>query len=468
MLNDILRDQCGLDPHKPVLAGISGGPDSLCLLDILRTAGYAVIVAHFNHQLRPEAAQEAKKVSELAERLGLTFVTASRDVRRYADEHSLSVEESARMLRYEFLFKAARQHSAQALAVGHTADDQVETVLMHFLRGAGLAGLKGMEYRTLLPVFDEHIPLVRPLLSLWRTDTEAYCRDHNLRPHYDASNDDPVYRRNRLRHELIPQLEEYNPRFKESLLRSAVTLQGDHSLLQEILQKTWNRVLLEEGQNWLAFDRRLLADQSAAILRNILRRAAALLQPGDHDLGFEGIERALSFIDTPRSLLEIGGGLYLFHEAGKIYFAAAEAVLPFDHWPQVSAAISLTGEWCHLGNGWVITREVSPLQAGAGRPGSDNWSVSLDADAVGAETLLVRPHRPGDRLQPLGLESGSIKLSDLFINMKLPRRARAAWPVVCQQEQIVWVPGFRIAHPFRLTEKTCRLLHLEINKVPEE
>src|SRR5512136_2975940 len=168
MLETILQERCELEPGKPVLVGVSGGADSLCLLGILRETGYQVIVAHFNHRLRPEADQEAAAVSELAKSRGLPFVSAEADVRQVAVTQSLSLEEAARMLRYRFLFTAAKENSAQAVAVGHTADDQVETVLMHFLRGAGLAGLKGMEYRTILPVFDPLIPLVRPLLMLWR------------------------------------------------------------------------------------------------------------------------------------------------------------------------------------------------------------------------------------------------------------------------------------------------------------
>lgn len=135
MLETILRVQCRLDPARPVLAGVSGGPDSLCLLDILHSAGYQVIVAHFNHQLRPEAAEEAESVEARAHALGLPFVSDTADVHAHAEAHGLSLEEAARMLRYQFLFATARQTQAQAVAVGHTADDQVETVLTHFLRG---------------------------------------------------------------------------------------------------------------------------------------------------------------------------------------------------------------------------------------------------------------------------------------------------------------------------------------------
>ena len=119
---------------------------------------------------------------------------------------------------------------------------------MHFLRGAGLSGLKGMEYRMLLPVFDPQIPLVRPLLSLWRADTESYCREHALEPHYDASNADQAFFRNRLRHALLPELEKYNPRFKESVLHTAQALQGDYSALQEVLEEAWKSVVVETGQ----------------------------------------------------------------------------------------------------------------------------------------------------------------------------------------------------------------------------
>src|SRR3989304_574736 len=160
----ILRDQCRLDPTRPIVVAVSGGPDSLCLMDILRRAGYRLIVAHFNHKLRENSDIEANTVEQMAGRLGPPPIIESGDVRAYADEKKLSIEDAARTLRYRFLFMQARQHAAQAVAVGHTADDQVETVLMHFLRGAGLTGLKGMSYRTILGQFDKQIPVVRPLL----------------------------------------------------------------------------------------------------------------------------------------------------------------------------------------------------------------------------------------------------------------------------------------------------------------
>ena len=465
MLENILRNQCGLDPQKPILAGVSGGPDSLCLMDILRQAGYTLIVAHFNHQLRPAAALEASAVSALAHDLGLPFDTDSGDVHAYATDHGLSVEEGARLLRYRFLFEAARRHKAQAVAVGHTADDQVETVLMHFLRGAGLAGLKGMEYRTLLPVFDPEIPLVRPLLSLWRRDTEAYCQEHGLQPHYDDSNLDQYYFRNRLRHSLIPDLEKYNPRFKESMLRTAFALQGDYSALQEMLDDLWKETVVDTGNGWVAFNGTAMGGLSLGLLRNLLRRAAGSLRPADRDFAFEAVGRAAAFVQAPSGKkIDFENGLYLFAESGKIYLAAYEADLPSAQWPQVDQPVQLINHQIQFGQDWImIVEEISPtteLQP----PNSDNWSAWLDADRTG-EVLTVRPPRPGDRFQPFGMESGSMKLSDLFVNLKLPRRARQHWPLICAGEEIAWVPGLRLAQPFRVTEETRRIFHLILKKI---
>jgi tRNA(Ile)-lysidine synthase len=475
MLETVLRNQCGLDPAKAVLAGISGGPDSLCLLRILQEAGYQVIVAHFNHQLRPEADPEADSVSQLAGRLGLPFAGGSANVRAYAKEQSLSLEEAARILRYRFLFAAAREHSAQAVAVGHTADDQVETVLMHFLRGAGLSGLKGMEYRSILPVFDAQIALVRPLLSLWRRETEAYCREHDLQPHLDASNADTAYFRNRLRHELIPELETYNPRLKETLLRSAQTLQGDYAALQEILKPIWREVVVEKGKDWLAFDRDGLAKLPPGMRRNLLRQAAESLRPEDRDYGFNALERAAAFVEAPAGRqIDFASGLYLFAEQGKITLAAYEADLPFQQWPQVEQELVIREQRTEsreqsveLGNGWEINVDERLREGNFWRQEVGAWSAWLDGDRLPAGELVIRPRRLGDVFVPLGMAGQTIKLKDFYINLKIPQRARRRWPLVCAGDQVIWVVGYQIAYPFRITEETRHILHLEIKKHPQ-
>ena len=466
-MSSVLRDECGLVAGRPVLAGVSGGPDSLCLLDVLCSAGYDVVVAHFNHRLRPEAEREQAAVAGLARRLGLAFVSDSADVRLAAETEGLSIEEAARALRYRFLFATAREHDAQAVAVGHTADDQVETVLMHFLRGAGLAGLKGMTARTLLPAIDADVPLVRPLLGWWHKDTQTYCRKHGLQPHNDPSNQDTAYFRNRLRHTLIPELEKYSPQLKATLLRSARALQGDYAVLQEVIDRAWCEVAAGSGSGWAGFDAAGLAQLSPGLRRDLIRRAAEALRPGDRDLGFEALERAAAFAGGQAGgPVDLVNGLYLFREGGRLYLAACAADLPTADWPQVEgeSALPVPG---HLDFGlWRLSagEDAAPDALERACSNADPFQAWLDADRA-AGGLRVRNAAPGARLQPLGMKGQSLKISDLFVNVKLPRRARQKWPVVYVGDLPAWVPGFRLAEPFKVTDRTRQVIRLRLEKI---
>ena len=463
----VLRDECGLVPDRPVVAGVSGGPDSLCLLEVLRLAGYRTVVAHFNHHLRPEADREAEAVEGRARSLGLPFEGDAADVGAYAAANGQSVEEAARTLRYRFLFGAARKHSAQAVATGHTADDQVETVLMHFLRGAGLAGLKGMEARTLLPVFDPLILLVRPLLGWWRADTEGYCRAHHLQPAEDRSNADPAYFRNRLRLALIPELEKYSPRFKDNLLRTAQALQGDHELLEQVVETAWRQAVPESGAGWVAFERRILTEAPAGLRRALIRRAAHSLRPESRDFGFAAVRRAEGFIAAPvGKTLDFGNGLVFLMEGERVYLAAYEADLPAAQWPQVEGQkpLDLPGA-VELENGWCLSAETAavPQALAEAQGNADPYRAWLDADLTG-DRLTVGNASPGTRFQPLGMNGQSLKLSDLYVNVKLPRRARKNWPVVFAGDLPAWVPGFRLADPFKVGTQTRSVIRLRLEK----
>lgn len=458
-----------------IIVGVSGGPDSLCLLHLVRQIpALEIIVAYFNHQLRPEANLEAEFVRRVAEQIKLSFVTESSDVRGFAEEHSLSLEEAARILRYRFLFAQARAHGARAVVVGHTADDQVETVLMHFLRGAGLAGLKGMTGLTFLPEFDQKIPLIRPILHLWRDETEAYCLEKNLQPVHDSSNIDVTYFRNRLRHSLIPELEKYNPGFKKTLLRTAEALAGDFEVLTEATNSAWPTVVMKEASTYIAFRAPAIEEIPNGLRRNIFRRAMESLRPTIRTLDFNTLERAVNFVDTssrtnktepPPRQLDLTAGLTLYREGEVIYLAGPEADLPSAHWPLMKGTCELKiGQQVNLNENFTLLAsevEVETARSFAYENG-DSFVAWLDADLTG-DRLTVRTRRAGDVFSPLGMDRQTVKLREFFINVKLPGRARSGWPLVCSKDQIVWVPGFRLAHPFRITEKTKRVVKLIIH-----
>jgi tRNA(Ile)-lysidine synthase len=181
-LKQILQDECQLNLSLPIVVGVSGGPDSLCVLDVLDRNGYSAIVTHFNHKLRSSSDEEAEIIRHFAEERGLQFILGEEDVSERVEREGESIEEAARNARYQFLFTCARSVGAQGVVVGHSADDQVETVLMHLLRGAGMSGLGGMTTRALPNAWSEHIPLVRPLLGVWRNQILDYCRERGLDP----------------------------------------------------------------------------------------------------------------------------------------------------------------------------------------------------------------------------------------------------------------------------------------------
>jgi len=473
-LHSILRDQCGLSRESPVIVGVSGGPDSLCLMSVLRKAGYHAIVAHFNHKLRPDSDTDANIVERTAARLNLASVIESGDVRAYAESEKLSIEEAARIMRYRFLMRQAHRLNAQAVAVGHTADDQVETVLMHFIRGAGLAGLKGMTYRTIIRMFDPEIPVVRPLLDTWREETVVYCAANGFRPRHDPSNASLDFFRNRLRHLLIPTLESYNPRFREAIWRTSRSLTSDYEILADILDNAWTSCVVQEDSGFITFDSAALTGQPLGLQRNLIRRAIEYVHPDDLDINYATLERATNFISDPdvirHARMDLTGGVHLLREGPLIYIAAKNVTLPIERWPQMpdeSRVISLKiPGTVRLSGGWKLNCErwnMASLATEQAHMNNDPFQVWVDAHGI-QDALELRVRQDGDRFEPLGMDGHEMKISDFFINAKLPHRARERWPLLCMGEKVVWVPGYRPAHPYRLTDATRQALYFSMTR----
>jgi len=467
------QKDCGLEPGRQVVVGVSGGADSLALADCLAVLGYPVLVAHFNHCLRKESSHDQAFVQAYARSRGLVFKSASGDVAAFAGEHGLSIEEAARQMRYAFLFQIAREQAAQALAVGHTADDQVETVLMHLLRGAGLDGLKGMTQRGFLECFDPDIPLVRPLLGVWRAETETWCRSHGLDYRVDATNADTAYARNRLRHEIIPMLEDYNPQARAHIHRLAHHLAGDQRLLVGLSEEAYRTCLQSQGEGYLVFDRKRLVTLDPALGARVLRLAAFKLVKDLRDFDADAVDRALiAVLQAPDGWqTDLPGGLRLQVTTGQICLMTWEADLPEQDWPQIEEGISLEirqPEKVALENGWWLLVDAVNLEVSCTMPFDhvDRNQAWIDADSLPGG-LVIRRAMPGQRFTPLGMTAGSQKLSDFWVNVHLPQRARAGWPVVFSGKDVVWLPGFRLAHAFRITAMTKTIFHLRLIQHPE-
>jgi tRNA(Ile)-lysidine synthase len=470
ILQKRLQEQCELKIDQPTLAGISGGPDSLCMLHVLSALGYRVIVAHYNHQLRPEAGDDAKAVKDFADKAGLPFILGEGNVAAFSRKNHLSIEEAARVMRYQFLFSEAKKWQAQAVAVAHTADDQVETVLMHLLRGAGLSGLKGMAYRSILPEWSGEIPLVRPLLDVWREEVMEYCQANQLKPLFDATNLDQTYYRNRLRHELFPFLSTYNPRVKEVIWRMSQSLSGDYEDLEAIRQQAWDECLLLQNEGGVVLSRSHVLKKSRGMQRGVFRKSIACLRPDLRDIDYETIERGIDFVyEPPRSgQCDLVSGLRLVVEDDRIILSDWDINIFDNEWPQMAPGqvreLFVPGEVLIEG-GWMLQCEEIQLTGEAKLPEDkdDPNQAWLDKSSVSIP-MQVRTRNPGERFKPLGMGGHSLKLADFWVNKKLPRRARQGWPLVCSGKEIAWIPGFRPGEPFKVSENTISAVHLRLKR----
>jgi tRNA(Ile)-lysidine synthase len=475
-------------PERPrLVAAVSGGADSLCLLGILLDlrdnnhprAPSEIIVAHLDHGLRGAAgAADAIYVGELAASLHLPFFTERADVRALARAQHRSLEDAARRARYVFLRRVAAQSAAACICTGHTADDQVETIIMHWLRGSGLRGLSGMAART-----DD---LARPLLTITHAEAVMYCAERGWEPRHDETNDDLIYQRNRVRHELLPALERYNPNLRQTLLRNAILLAGDEAYLECETDRAFEEVCMSQESNAVILSLAALRELPQALLRRVLRRAVSRFfakqdEQQDHMLEAKHLfeieylltdNHAGARLSLPGNLVaeRVYETLVISYQAdnGQQPELADEVLLP------------VPGECVLPALGWRLHATLEEKPAGsaqqmiADRAARDaelsgtrhhaaypiEATVYLDADAS-SSGLLVRTWRPGDRFRPLGMQYEK-KLHDYFTDAKVPRDLRHRIPLVYNARHLVWIAGLRIDDRVRLTPETRRILVLQL------
>ncbi len=445
-----------------VLVAVSGGPDSLCLLHVLRILApryrLTLTVAHLDHRIRPEARQEAETVRRLAEAWSLPFEGAAIDVPAYRAGRKLSASEASRIVRYRFLLGAAKKHGAGKIALGQQLDDQAETVLFNLLRGTGPDGLAGI-----LPRRDfGPVELIRPLLGISRQEIERYCRDQGLAPSLDASNLKTDYTRNRIRLELIPHLEQrYNSNLKRSLAQLASLAAADRAYLGAAAQKKFQQAARRE-KDTLVLDRAAITRLPAALRGRVAYRALLEFVPGKK-IGRRHVEQLLQLAEQsgPARELSLPGGARAYHSYGRL-------ILTTEKLAQQSSfsARPLQVPGCtDLPNGRF------QVEASFRSPGKLSWpplphQAYLDYDSLPGP-LLLRSRWPGARFHPQGAP-GAKKLKDFLIDQKIPRHRRDGHPLVTSDNEVVWVIGKRIAHPYRVTGNTSHVLVLELQRSMQE
>jgi tRNA(Ile)-lysidine synthase len=460
---DFIRSQNLIAARDKLVVAVSGGADSVCLLHILVRhrveLGVELHVAHLNHQLRgAESDDDAAYVLELAEKLGVPATVECRDVSLYHRHKGGSPEEASREVRYRFLAEVVVKVGACGVAVGHTRDDHVETILLHLLRGSGTTGLSGLRPCSVLNSGERGamLEVVRPLLGITREETLGYCRRRRLSPRSDSSNKSRTFLRNRVRLELLPLLRSYNASFDEALLRLAEITGDDTAFIEQETSFQWPDLARAEG-DVLHLDTYKMRVLPRAIQRHIFRKAVKQLRGDLKDIESSHIEVMMESLLKPAGkIFCLPDGLTLSIEYGRLVLAPSRAeTCPF---PALQSTSSITVPGATELTGWRIKADVITRSTGR----DNGFSANFDLDKLDKK-LVVRRRRPGDRFRPLGMNQ-SKKLQDFMVDVKIPRSWRDRVPVVSTDEQIVWVVGWRIDDRVKVTDKTQKVLHLQFER----
>ena len=422
-----------------VIVGLSGGADSTALLELLNglpDLSPRLVAAHLNHCLRgPQSDNDEEFCRALALRHAIPFESRRTDVGELAGNQGLNLEDAGRRARIAFFDEVRKKWQATAVALGHHADDQAETVLMRLLRGAGPDGLAGMPYCN-------GRGYIRPLLEISRAEIEGYLTKHGLTWCEDASNRDTAFLRNRIRHELLPLLERYNPAVRERLTITASLLADENHLLERLAEEAFSQACAGGGGAW-ACDVGKLAQHPPAMRRRVLRLVLERLAGSLDHFSRRHITALELLLDSPRpnASLDLPQGITVVREYGSLRVQRLASPAPLPYLLQIP------------GPGTYPLPDVGAL-------GVSLEPCPPDIAALPSHTACfdpvkapfpwrVRTFQPGDRIVPLGM-SGSKKVKDIFIDEKISSDRRRRIPLLLSGDTLIWVCGVRSSNLARV------------------
>ncbi len=442
-----------------ILVALSGGPDSTALLHILykeaSVLGITLHAAHLNHMIRGRAAlADQKFVEGVCRKHSIPLTVKSVNVPAFAKKQKISLEDAGRRARYDFFEEVAGRVGADKIALGHTADDNVETVLMRLVTGTGMRGLLG------IPAFRGKI--IRPLIDSWRSEIESYCREHGLKPRTDLSNYDTRYLRNRIRHKLIPVLTGFNPNVKESIRQMADILSSDYKYLIDISTKALHGAVMREEKGSMSLDIDKLLMYPDSIRRLALRLAIEGVKGDLENVTYSHVEDILSHLPLDKKWeLHLPGNLYVSGDGDRLRVLSERpeegGKVAFEYKFKIPGVLHVEEA------GLRITAEVVDDVSGLKLKLKDKDRAVVDLAKVGRE-LLVRSRRAGDKFSPFG-SSAAKKLADFFIDEKVPHDRRDMIPIIESRGRIVWVAGHRIDDAFKITSRTKGAVRMVLTAV---
>lgn len=466
-----------------IVVAVSGGPDSVALLKMLTVISkeyrLSLIAAHLNHGLRgKESDGEEAFVRRLSKSMGIACETEYIDISALIKRKSGSVEDICRNERYEFLEKARKKYKANKIALGHTLNDQAETVVMKFLRGSGMRGLRGI-----LPVRDEIY--IRPLIAVSRDEILTFLRKEGLKYVVDSSNIEDFYLRNRIRNRLIPILKEnYNPRLEENLGHMADIIRSEDDYIGSTVENVLTTWGINSNKDNISIKISELVKLHEALQRRVIKRLLEDCSRADkpqnpplppfskggmggflsNPIGYLHVKPVMDLIagGRPNAALNLPSGLEVRREYDQLQISKKQKS------GQASAPVGENGEFCYAVEipGRV---EIKELGIKADFDLVDK-TTALNFDAAHSAfmdyekisfPLAIRNIKPGDRIQPFGMK-GTKKIMSFFIDQKIPENRRKKIPLLVDRKSVLWIMGIRLCERVRITDKTRKTLRVEI------
>ncbi len=468
IINRIIDDEMIID-GSVVIVGISGGPDSLCLLHALSqiedSFDLTLVPVHVNHKLRKEADREADNVVKICDKLGLECKVFEVDCKELAEEMKVSTEEAGRNIRYEIFDDVAASYEEMGIpadriciALAHNADDQAETVLFRLLRGTGVHGLAGIPS---IRTSDAGFLIVRPLIEVERADIEDYIKENRLHPNIDKSNMGTDYTRNKIRNELIPYLENnYNPNIRQTLRRFAANADMDDSLLSELaFNELTQNLTIDSETDTLTLDLTELRDNPPSILTRIINFILQTIRQ-EKNASYKLVVNVMKMIysDNPSGYIDLPGGYRAYREYDSMVITRSERDLTI----QPDSNLRLFPQV-------MMKKDYNP--------DDEYMYAAFDFDKFNEEypgkvgELVLRTRREGDYLP---MRKGRKKIQDLLVDSKVPKNARDSIQMVAIENEVLWIlpskffsgknepEKGRFSQKYQISDETERVLYIEI------
>lgn len=449
-----LKSHHMLDDVETVVVGLSGGVDSVVLTHLLYSHQnqfhIQIVVAHVNHQLRgAESDADEAFVRKFCKQLEIPLVVTSVDVNQYAKAHDLSTETAGRELRYAFFSKVAAQYEKSVIATAHTADDQAETVLLRFLRGSSLKGLEGI-----LPKRDN---IIRPLLFAKKAQIYAYAKTNQLRFHEDATNFQEYCLRNIVRNAIIPKItEKLNPGLTETMNEMAKTVSEAHDAIAHYAEKALTETIVRRSSHEIVLEISRLKNYFIAVEKEMIRQILYQLEYNCQAPGNKTMEQLSAMIQSGLTgkWLQMTDHIFANVDRGNLVLYKCEP----EDW---DGHVLRAGETFQT-NSFRISCDISSIEEFQSHDRRRNVEF-IDGDLIKGE-IVVRKWRRGDKLKPFGF-TGIKKVSDIFINDKVPFIKKDQIPLLSDHSGIIWVCGLAVADGYRITSRTQHMLKLTYEEI---